>query len=493
MFRAARPFARLAQRPSVFLARTPPVSRACPVVLYPNADRRPPLGLLVARFASGDSKKTDPPPPKPQIDHEKERKLGEELLEPRPDQVSSSRSVRHVMEGSSTKQDADLGAGLKHDIGIIHDTFRLSKVPRESHILGLTGTLPYLVTSLSTVFLAWDLNKELPTGNALYDAIFINHDTARYLLNVLEPLQLGYGAVIISFLGAIHWGLEYAEKQPLRERTNFRYGVGVAASVIAWPTVLMPLEYALTTQFMAFVALYFVDSRAAARGWAPPWYGMYRFLLTAMVGLAILVSLVGRAKIGTHGRLTTEGLSSTMTDPGLADHSKNWAKIEAEEMERVKKEKEEAEKKAKKKAEKEAKKAAKKDDGKSDDKKQDKQDDKEAGARKTSSEQKSGDKEDSAVKTNDGKKDGDDDKGPESKDDDKSDENKDGSDNEQDAESQDNNDKSGDDADKKDDTSDDKQEGGEGGEGKDKDKDKDADKQGDEDKKASGGAKKEDK
>ena len=33
----------------------------------------------------------------------------------------------------------------------------------------------------------------------------MNHDTAQYLLSVIEPLQLGYGAIIISFLGAIHW------------------------------------------------------------------------------------------------------------------------------------------------------------------------------------------------------------------------------------------------------------------------------------------------
>jgi hypothetical protein len=94
---------------------------------------------------------------------------------------------------------------LKHDIGIVKDTFTFTDVPRESRILGLAGTLPYLGTSLSTVFLAWDLNKEIPTGNAFYDAIMVDHETAKYLLSVIEPLQLGYGAVIISFLGAIHW------------------------------------------------------------------------------------------------------------------------------------------------------------------------------------------------------------------------------------------------------------------------------------------------
>ncbi|EQL03280.1 hypothetical protein OCS_01010 [Ophiocordyceps sinensis CO18] len=352
MFRASRSLVRLVSRASPLPSRLLPTSsRPRPPALPTTTASRPlPWAVSVARFASssGNSDKSDPPPPKHPIDRELEKKRGQRIIEARPGEVSGESSVRHVIEGSQGKDDADLGQGLKHDINIVRDTFRLSRVPRESHILGLAGTLPYLATSLSTVFLAWDLNKELPTGNAFYDAIFVNHETAQYLLSVIEPLQLGYGAVIISFLGAIHWGLEYAEKEPLIERTRFRYGVGVLASVVAWPTLFMPVEYALTTQFMAFVALYFVDSRAAVRGWAPHWYGIYRFLLTAMVGLAILVSLVGRATISTHGRLTSQGLSSRMTDPGIADHDTDWAKLEAEEKERILMEKEAAAKKAEK-------------------------------------------------------------------------------------------------------------------------------------------------
>jgi hypothetical protein len=49
------------------------------------------------------------------------------------------------------------------------------------------------------------LKQTVPTGNSLYDAIAIDHGTAQYLLSIVEPIQLGYGAVIISFLGAIHW------------------------------------------------------------------------------------------------------------------------------------------------------------------------------------------------------------------------------------------------------------------------------------------------
>ncbi|CAG1964279.1 unnamed protein product, partial [Fusarium graminearum] len=320
----------------------------------PRASIAPLLRQQRAVYSS-KSDPENPPPPKQPIDYEAERKRGQELLQSDPKHVSSKSSL------SNTTGE------------VVKDTFTFTNVPRESRILGLAGTLPYLGTSLSTVFLAWNLNKDLPTGNSLYDAIMVDHETAKYMLSVIEPLQLGYGAVIISFLGAIHWGLEYAEKSPSLRRTRFRYGMGLASSIIAWPTVMLPIEYALTTQFMAFVGLYFADSRAATKGWAPRWYGSYRFLLTAMVGTAIFISLIGRAKIKQGDAITAQGLSNNFSRSGIADHETNWEKLEAEEKERLRKKKEEEEKKAKeaeKKKKEEEKKKGKKggDKKKSDDK-----------------------------------------------------------------------------------------------------------------------------
>ena len=73
--------------------------------------------------------------------------------------------------------------------------------------------------------------------------------------------------------------------------------IGVFAPAVAWPTMLLPIEYALTTQFLAFVFLYFADARAAVRGWAPAWYSTYRFVLTFIVGASLVVSLIGRGEI----------------------------------------------------------------------------------------------------------------------------------------------------------------------------------------------------
>ncbi|KAH7224131.1 hypothetical protein BKA60DRAFT_618563 [Fusarium oxysporum] len=373
----------------------------------PRASIAPLLRQQRAAYSS-KSDEENPPPPKQPIDIEAERKRGQELLQSNPSVVSSKSSVANAASTAqgSKSADQDMTSELKHDIDVVKDTFTFTDVPRESSILGLAGTLPYLGTSLSTVFLAWDLNKPIPTGNSFYDAIMIDHETAKYLLSALEPIQLGYGAVIISFLGAIHWGLEYAEKQPLRERTRFRYGMGLAASIVAWPTLMLPVEYALTSQFMAFVALYFADSRAATKGWAPRWYGSYRFLLTAMVGFAIFISLIGRAKIKQGDAITAKGLSDNFARSGIADHDTNWEKLEAEEKARRRKQKEEEEKKAKEaeKKKKEEEKKGKKKDGKGDDKAK-KGDDKnkasEEGNKKD--EEKSEDKDKDTEKKDDGK------------------------------------------------------------------------------------------
>jgi hypothetical protein len=114
--------------------------------------------------------------------------------------------------------------------------------------------------------------------------------TARIPVSTVNKL-----AQILSFLGAIHWGLEWAKFGG--EQGYPRYAIGVLAPAVAWPTVLMPVEYALITQFLAFNFLYYVDTRATYRGWTPSWYAIYRFVLTFIVGASIVISLIGRGEV----------------------------------------------------------------------------------------------------------------------------------------------------------------------------------------------------
>lgn len=140
--------------------------------------------------------------------------------------------------------------------------------------------------------------------------------------------------------------MEYNEKTPNPERTRFRYALGVLAPVLAWPTLIMPVHFALTSQFLAFSVMYFADSRATALGWAPQWYGTYRFVLTFIVGSSILVSLIFRAKIDDAGENMSARLEKGMHQRGQAEEefTEKWSKLEQEDIEKAKKEAEEKKK-----------------------------------------------------------------------------------------------------------------------------------------------------
>ncbi|CZT52636.1 related to MNN4-regulates the mannosylphosphorylation [Rhynchosporium secalis] len=263
------------------------------------------------------------------LELEAEKKLAQEIIDSDPDHVSADSSVRHVFEESQAPKEeaaADMSAGLKADLVTIKETFSMSEVPKESLYLGAAGVIPYAATSLSTVYLAFDINQAHETGSGY----LFSPELARQLLDIVTPIQIGYGAVIISFLGAIHWGMEYSGFGGYHSYR--RYAIGVVAPAVAWPTIFMPVEYALITQFVAFNFLYFTDARATTRGWFPAWYSIYRFVLTFFVGASIVVSLIGRGRI-----VAAEHAAMIASSEHIkADRDVQWAALEREENERRK-------------------------------------------------------------------------------------------------------------------------------------------------------------
>lgn len=65
-------------------------------------------------------------------------------------------------------------------------------VPKEALYYGLAGVVPYVVTSLQTVFLSWEMNNAVTLGTTQY----ISVETAQAMMNLIEPIQVGYGAVV---------------------------------------------------------------------------------------------------------------------------------------------------------------------------------------------------------------------------------------------------------------------------------------------------------
>ena len=90
-------------------------------------------------------------------------------------------------------------------------------------------------------------------------------------------------------------GLEWAKYGGVYGYT--RYAPGVIAPAVSWPTLLLPIEYALISQFFAFTFLYYADAQAVTKGRTPHWYTTYRFILTFVVGASIVLSLIGRGQI----------------------------------------------------------------------------------------------------------------------------------------------------------------------------------------------------
>jgi len=96
----------------------------------------------------------------------------------------------------------------------------------------------------------------------------------------------GYGAVILSFVGALHWA--YALKRsPGQGEAWLQYGYSVAPALAAWLTMLLPVTMALRLQAVGLLVSYLFDRGMARYDPVPKWFLRMRAVLT-LVGAASL-------------------------------------------------------------------------------------------------------------------------------------------------------------------------------------------------------------
>lgn len=97
-----------------------------------------------------------------------------------------------------------------------------------------------------------------------------------------------YGAVILTFVGAIHWG--YALKRcALGGKAWLQYGFSVAPAIVAWLSLLMPVWAGLKLQAAGLMLCYAFDRAVANVDGIPAWFLSLRALLTgsAVVSLTL--------------------------------------------------------------------------------------------------------------------------------------------------------------------------------------------------------------
>ena len=105
------------------------------------------------------------------------------------------------------------------------------------------------------------------------------------------PALLAYGATILAFLGAVHWGLALAAPGGERHADWARFGLGVVPALVAWVALLLPPSLGLGLLALAILATAGVEALAAKAGLLPPHYLQLRWLLSAGAAACLLVGL----------------------------------------------------------------------------------------------------------------------------------------------------------------------------------------------------------
>src|SRR4051794_34884824 len=138
-------------------------------------------------------------------------------------------------------------------------------LPRPAQWLGLAGLLPFLGSAL----LSWTASGDW-RGVALYSLA-------------------AYGAVILSFLGAVHWGM--ALRAPAAEAAAMapRLGLGVVPSLVGWVALLLPPLPGLSLLALGILGTAAVETAAARRGLVPPAYLRLRWILSLGAALCLAI------------------------------------------------------------------------------------------------------------------------------------------------------------------------------------------------------------
>lgn len=105
-----------------------------------------------------------------------------------------------------------------------------------------------------------------------------------------------YGAVILSFLGAVHWGL--ALRAPAGEAPAAwpRFGLGVLPSLVAWVSLLLPARPGLVLLAAGVLGVAAVETAAARRGFLPRGYLGLRWPLSAGAGACLLLGALAASR-----------------------------------------------------------------------------------------------------------------------------------------------------------------------------------------------------
>jgi hypothetical protein len=102
-------------------------------------------------------------------------------------------------------------------------------------------------------------------------------------------LLTAYGAVILSFLGGIRWGIALTSRGGNGQRD---FILGVVPPLAGWVAILVPVPLAFVLLAVAFAAQGAWDSLTLTAPAAPDWFRRLRIQMTILVVAALVVAFV---------------------------------------------------------------------------------------------------------------------------------------------------------------------------------------------------------
>lgn len=142
-----------------------------------------------------------------------------------------------------------------------------SAIPGTALLLGLAGLIPFAAGALA-------LWAPLPMLDA----------------DLGLKLVIGYGALILSFLGGIRWGTALGAYASSRQSAEL--AASVMGSLAGLAALFIPSVPALTLLIAGFLMQALWDVTSVEAGRLPAWFGRLRMLLTAGAVISLIATLV---------------------------------------------------------------------------------------------------------------------------------------------------------------------------------------------------------
>ena len=103
---------------------------------------------------------------------------------------------------------------------------------------------------------------------------------------------LGYGAVILSFVGALHWGFAMMIEELAHARRQRAYAWSVFPSLIGFAAIILGPGLGFSLLVVGFALAYWQDIDLANHTPVPPWYPRLRARLSAVACLSLIAAVL---------------------------------------------------------------------------------------------------------------------------------------------------------------------------------------------------------